>query len=234
LSSKGEITYNPTDGSYLLTNFYRNPSYPNAGSCHELSSALYDEINKHRETTYKHIKTLFRCVGWDGGRNGVNGYFTGDGADHVFLVAFPEKYDLDYDHQVEDSSHSIYSSEGILIDPSFGGLVRSLEGSDYVVKTILGKNTIISKIKNKILKQGVNFPITMYKGSPWFISNHRELGVTLSNQVFNQSTGFYEFRYYDLENEELEVFFKSDQTFMHLIKTLKAKIKNQKVTDKPF
>lgn len=231
LSPKGEIFYNPTNDSYLLTNFYRNPSYPNAGSCHELSIALYNEILKKKDTTYKHVGTVVRCLGLDGGRDGINGYFSGEGSNHFFLVAFPDQYN--FSSKYAPANDSIYSASGVLIDPSFG-VVRPLESSSYTINTIIGTNTVIPKPKNMILNKNTTLPITFINGSPWSISYHSELGISLARQVFNNASGFYEFCYYAIKNRELDCLFASDRTLTHLIKSLRAKFDAVKVTDKPF
>jgi hypothetical protein len=232
LSPKGEITYNSIDGSYLLTNFYRNPSYLNAGSCLELSNALFKEINKNRHTTYKHIKILLRCVGWDGGRNGVNGYFANEGSAHNFLLV-SEKSNVNIDGSLEISAGQYDSSfldEFIVVDPSFG-LVKDYESSGYTVHKIHGENVQISVSKSVILQKYQDVPLCYSSnGDLWSIFNSGgEYGLTLI-------TSANETQCYSIiePSPELIKYCKNDPILSHAIKKLQNKIKTQKVRDKPF
>jgi hypothetical protein len=185
LSSKCQIEYDYTSEIYTFNNFYKNPTYPNQGSCGELEAALFAEIIKNRTTTYKHFGTVLRCYGQDGGKNGKVGFFSHLGANHSFILVSP-KQDLVDKNAIYQNVGDNYAFQKMVenyyvVDPSFGR-IENLKKSGYIVNGCSRENIKIQKPKNCILKKDEGVPLFLSKNGEnlWNLFNGgNEYGLIL-------------------------------------------------------
>ncbi len=233
LNSKGKITYNEVDGTYLLSNFYRNSAYPNQGSCGELRSSMFGEIQKNRDTIYREFGTILKCIGMDGGRNGILGEFSGEGSVHNFLIVAKEN--LNFPKNASTRKIELFNNfydYFYVIDPSFGRVI-SFQESGYTIKLIMGENVATKLSDNQILYNYESVPINTDKnGKIWCLANHnKEIYLTSSkpNEPLSRAG-------IKLNNPEILSFFPNDPIMLHMIKILQKKVAEQTVINdnKPF
>ncbi len=187
LAPKCQIEYNPKEEVYHFTNFYKNPAYPNQGSCGELEAALFEEMTKKRQTTYSHFGTILRAYGQDGGRNGVVG-FCGEGDNHCFILVSSKKDLIDKNTNYYGTTNHLAFQKLIencfVVDPSFGRII-SLKESSYTVDGCSGENVKIERTKNLILGKHCSVPLFLSKNGEnlWGLWNGgNEYGLCLTKK----------------------------------------------------
>jgi hypothetical protein len=176
LSPKCKISYNPDTETYLFEDFYKNSNYLSQGSCSELQIGLYSEILKFRSTKYKYINNVVRCIGWDGGRNNLDGLYQSEGATHLFLLISPDNQivpdsstlqNLTIENQVFSKCNNSY-----IIDPSFK-YISKYSDSGYTILGMDGEGYKRPRSSDLILEKDINVPLGVdIHGRLWCLSNH--------------------------------------------------------------
>lgn len=134
------ISYNPHGEDFTITDYYRTPS-PDLmnGSCGELTKSLFLHMTEEEPKLFGGFKTILRCGGGDGGRNGVQGFFNAETSNHNFLIVSPKELSDVKQYSLIDESSPLLKQlhDAFVLDPSYNS-VCEYKQSGHVIKQING------------------------------------------------------------------------------------------------
>ncbi len=183
LNSNVQISYNPLTEVYTITNFYRDPKYLDYGSCRELRDSLFDFMVRINPSSFRGFKSIIRCIGQDGGRHNIRGFFCGEGSSHTFLLVSPQVImERKYSSSVTDESTFLKClRNAYILDPSFKRIVP-YEESGYKIHQIFGEDYNLRPSTTLTLEKSFSVPLHITKsGCMWKLTNGgKENGLLLA------------------------------------------------------